>query len=763
MAGNPGASRIGAMRTLMIALLTAGFASAAAIDDFIARAAETHGADGERAAGFLVKHMPDGDRKTLTAGFLTENLDLAFRARAEFPWAKAVPEEIFLNDVLPYAVFDEARDAWRGEFLEKARPIVRHAASASEAAQTLNREFFKLVNVHYNTGRKTPNQSPKESMESGRASCSGLSIILVNACRAVGIPARAVGTPLWSNGRGNHTWVEIWDGDWHFTGADEYDPQGLNRGWFVDDAGKARADVPKHAIYATAWRREGLAFPMVWNPRSTDVAAVNVTTRYAKPSSAAPNVARLGVRLFDKPGGERLVAKVRLFDGTGTMAREAETKAGTADLNDMPRFNLKPGSSGWLSFTIGNETREAAFGPLESGDPTVDAVWSDLTRCSPALSGIHAWLAVPADRRGIDAAPLHVALSREDAAKAVALLGGDRLASLARERQAELGEMSLVQGDKTLRWQEKTFGTAPAGGRSLWISMHGGGGAPTAVNDGQWQNQINLYQPAEGIYIAPRAPTDTWNLWHEGHIDPMFQRLIENHVALRDVDPNRIYLLGYSAGGDGVWQLAPRMADRFAAAAMMAGHPNEASLLGLRNLPFAIFMGAKDAAYDRNKIAVTKSAELDQLAESDPGGYVHLSRIYQGLGHWMDGRDAEALPWMAKFERNPWPKKVVWFQDDITHDRFYWLRIPDKAAARAGQKIIATVTGQTIRLDGDVPTGTSLMLSDALLALDREVTVLVNGRAAVSAKVSRTADAIRQSLDQRADLPAAATAVLVLP
>ena len=46
-------------------------------------------------------------------------------------------------------------------------------------------------------------------------------------------------------------------------------------------------------------------------------------------------------------------------------------------------------------------------------------------------------------------------------------------------------------------------------------------------------------------------------------------RLIENLVALQEVNPNRVYLMGYSAGGDGVYQVAPRMADTLAAAAMM--------------------------------------------------------------------------------------------------------------------------------------------------------------------------------------------------
>ena len=101
------------------------------------------------------------------------------------------------------------------------------------------------------------------------------------------------------------------------------------------------------------------------------------------------------------------------------------------------------------------------------------------------------------------------------------------------------------------------FGEKPKNGRSLFISMHGGGGAPPKVNESQWRNQMRLYKPKEGIYLCPRAPTDTWNLWHQSHIDPLFDRLIENLIIFEGVDPERVYLMGYSAGGDGVYQLAP--------------------------------------------------------------------------------------------------------------------------------------------------------------------------------------------------------------
>jgi len=340
-------------------------------------------------------------------------------------------------------------------------------------------------------------------------------------------------------------------------------------------------------------------------------------------------------------------------------------------------------------------------------------------------------------------------------------LSNERLAQLRTERAAEMQTNQLTLAGKTLRWEERVFGEAPPGGHSLWISMHGGGNARPAVNDRQWQNQISLYKPDEGIYVAPRAPTDTWNLWHEAHIDPMFDRLIENYVALRRVNPDRVYLMGYSAGGDGVWQLAPRMADRWAAAAMMAGHPNEASLLGLRNLPFALFVGGNDSAYRRNEVVAERAKELDRLQEADPGGYEHFARVYEGLPHWMNRKDAEALPWMMRHTRNPWPKKVVWFQDDVTHTRFYWLAVPVEEA-KAGRKIVGEITGQTVKLSGEVPQRIILRLHDALVDLDKPVVVFVEGREAFSGRVQRRAEVIRESLWQRADPKSAATAKLIL-
>ncbi len=350
-------------------------------------------------------------------------------------------------------------------------------------------------------------------------------------------------------------------------------------------------------------------------------------------------------------------------------------------------------------------------------------------------------------------------MSRDEADTLLKEIWQAKKDSVSEVLSAELENKKIIVGDHELKILEKTFGDEPEGGHSLWISMHGGGGAPARVNDQQWNNQIRLYQPEEGIYVAPRAPTDTWNLWHEGHIDPLFERMIAAYVITRGVNPDRVYLMGYSAGGDGVYQLGPRMADTFAAASMMAGHPNESLPDGLRNLPFALYVGGKDAAYDRNKKAPEWGKLLDDLQEKDPDGYVHRLTVYPEKGHWMDGEDKDSLPWMAGFIRNAWPKKIVWRQDDVTHKRFYWLGVAADTA-RAGQEILAEVSGQKISLTSEDFAGFNLYLNDELVDLDRPLTVVINGDEVFRGKLIRSREAVERSLDERLDVRMAATAIL---
>jgi transglutaminase-like putative cysteine protease len=707
------------------------------------RAAQAHGEAGGRAARFLWDAMPAADRASVPPEWLAENLDLAFRARDLFPWGRAIPEERFLNDVLPYAFLDEPRSRWRRELMEIAGPLVAGCGTASDAAAALNRELFDRVGVRYSTGRARPNQGPTESIASGKASCTGLAILWASACRAVGVPARLVGTARWTGKEGNHTWAEIWDGDWRFAGAGEPDPGGWNRGWFVGDAARAVPGDPERGIYATTWARGDGWFPLAWAPGERTVAAVEVTGRYR--DGGAPGEGGLHFRIWERRDAGRIASRVALFDGAGALLGEGRTRGDSSDLNDMPSFPVarRGSGEGRLWAERDGVTREWK---IEAGKPgTHDLEWGKGHAVSAALAAFGWWVA----GGGRGALP-EGELGRDEAERVAAWLWEIRKAAARPEVEAVLEAREVVSGSLRMPWIEKVFGEAPEKGRSLWISMHGGGGAPAEVNDQQWRNQARLYRPAEGFYVAPRAPTNEWNLWHEAHIDGMLDRLIAAYVVGRGVDPDRVYLLGYSAGGDGVYQVAPRTADRWAAAAMMAGHPNESTPDGLRNLPFMIFVGGQDEAYRRNAVAVEWGEKLDALERADPGGYPHRTTVYPECEHWMEGRDAEALPWMAARVREPWPRRVVWKQDDVTHRRFYWLSAAGAAAVKDA-RVVAEVEGQTVRIKGVGEGELAVRMRDGWIDLDRPVRVVWNGRQVFSGRVGRRAPVIGATLAERLD------------
>lgn len=730
---------------------------------FVARATEKFGDVGRRAAYFLTDNMPAADRSALTCDFLMENLELALRARQEFPWAKALPERMFFNDVLPYASLDEPRDPWRADFYQLASGMVRDCTNATQAAQAINRELFNRLKVHYNTARKRNNQSPAESIDQGKATCTGLSIILVDACRAVGVPARIAGVPEWVNKEGNHTWVEIWDGDWHFTGADEYDKAGLDRGWFNNDAAlTARSANPLNQIYATSWRRTGDYFPLAWDLDSRQVPAVNVSARYAAlqpDTNAAAKVVH--VRLFAKTGGERLAADVEMRSPADEILATNRTRAGTSDLNDMPDFAL-PEKVPSVSFRFLHDgvAREKILScALCTKSSTLDLAWDDLAPVPPAILAAEGWLAHSAD--GHDAAP-DEAFSREDASRLIALVWSHVNQTRAASAREELSARKVVSGDKSMIWLERTFGDAPDGSHSLWITLHGGGEATAEENDANWHGYFGRYEfPPGSINVAPRAPANTWDMWHVKWVDPLLDRLISDFVLQRGVDPSRVYLIGYSAGGDGVYQLAPRMADYFAAATMCAGHPNQVTPDGLRNLPFFLYMGGDDSAYHRNEVVREFSAKIDALQAADPDGYPHRLTVYPGLPHSMQNREAEAIPRMAPLRRVAWPKRVVWKQSgNALHTRFYWLQ-RDADDVKVDDVYTAHVDGQNIVIEAPAADGkVTLRLSDALLDLDQPIRVSAGGKTVFEGKVRRSLSAIVESLATREDPDLAATALL---
>lgn len=308
----------------------------------------------------------------------------------------------------------------------------------------------------------------------------------------------------------------------------------------------------------------------------------------------------------------------------------------------------------------------------------------------------------------------------------------------------------IVLDTLVMKYEVQVFGEEPIDGRSLWISMHGGGNAPKELNDSQWLNQLFLYQPEEGIYLCPRAPWDDWDMWFKAPIDGMFEELIRTMMAQHNVNPDKVYILGYSAGGDGIWRLAPRLADHWAAASMMAGHPGDVRLENVRNLPFSIWVGSEDAAYNRNVEVAKRGVELDSLRSLDKEGYIHETHIVEGKPHWMDQVDTLAVAWMAQFKRNPYPSKIVWRQEEVLKNAFYWIEAPEEEIER-GKTVIVEAKDNKIDIQRCDYTHLIIYLNDQIVDLDKKVTIVFEGKKIFMGMVDRDEEALTYSLDKRQD------------
>ena len=309
----------------------------------------------QREMAFLLKNMPEFDREAMDLELLKENVEYAHQAREKYAWAKQLPEDVYLHDVLPYHVVDEVRDSWRKELYEMFSPAVDTCRTMYDAVCAVNANIPRLTGVDYNTKREKTNQSPRESMRQGMASCTGLALLLVDAYRAVGIPARFAGTASWHDNRGNHSWTEVWlDGQWRVT--EYYFPSKLDHLWFMPDASKANAEERTYAIYATRFGKADDWFPMVWADGDVEgrpieelpkwVGAENVTKHYQELAyEQYTRHLEAGTHTFIKIAGykvagqtehsdDRVAMGVDVFCGTEQMGGGL-TAGPLRDMNDM--------------------------------------------------------------------------------------------------------------------------------------------------------------------------------------------------------------------------------------------------------------------------------------------------------------------------------------------------------------------------------------------------------------------------------------------
>lgn len=349
-------------------------------------------------------------------------------------------------------------------------------------------------------------------------------------------------------------------------------------------------------------------------------------------------------------------------------------------------------------------------------------------------------------------------------------------------RAAEVKNHAMDFGEVTMKYGLVVMGDPDESGYyPLYIALHGGGQSDTPeLNDSQWMDMISYYKRdvVNGIYVTPRAVRDTYNCHSNEESYPLYDRLIENLIVFYNVDPNRVYLTGFSAGGD--FHIMSNMADRFAAVNMSAGHPDNLELWNLYNMPLLMQVGEMDDAYGRNVAYAQCDLMLKERQEAMGGGYEHETYIHQGQGHnfidngfqnqkviediagWLETGesstikvDANAVRYLEQHVRDPLPERVVWDLSQRADQRqtgsFYWLQA-DKRQTKG--MVVASYDRETNSINVEqcsIPGKLTFLLSNDMLDLFAPITVNTPDGNSTDITVVPDIDLLYKTTEERGD------------
>lgn len=336
--------------------------------------------------------------------------------------------------------------------------------------------------------------------------------------------------------------------------------------------------------------------------------------------------------------------------------------------------------------------------------------------------------------------------------------------------QAPKQELDTPFGKAT--WLMKGKGS----GKGLVLGLHGGGeGAGSAEEATRWSAKdcIGLYP--QGI----RLVHDTWNTVHG---ERFLLTLIELAKVQFDIDPDRVYTMGFSMGGTGSWFMAGRHPDLLAASSPCAGvmmaepksqlaTKDEVTAIqhglipNVRNLPMYYYIGLAD----RNCMPGTYLYIWDRLLAlraADPGGYQQIEfRTYEELAHAFPPGEPEAgIEWMGRQRREPYPAKIVWEYasdpfpapgpDDplgrLPQHHMYWLYCDNPTD---NMLVVATREGNTFSIERRRGAGNrfAVYLNAAMIDVAQDVVLRVDGQEVYRGRPQPSLRHVIETLDARLD------------
>lgn len=154
------------------------------------------------------------DYHTITADYLINNIDRAFFAWENNPWASNLSFDQFCEYVLPYRSSNEPLEEWREYFmaeLDWVKDSLDDPSDPIQAAVFVNdyiKSWFRFDPRYY---EHPTDQGYSEMMDVKLGRCEDMTNLAIFAMRSLAIPIMSDFTPYWANTGNNHAWNAIVD------------------------------------------------------------------------------------------------------------------------------------------------------------------------------------------------------------------------------------------------------------------------------------------------------------------------------------------------------------------------------------------------------------------------------------------------------------------------------------------------------------------------------------------------------------------------
>ena len=158
------------------------------------------------------------------------------------------------------------------------------------------------------------------------------------------------------------------------------------------------------------------------------------------------------------------------------------------------------------------------------------------------------------------------------------------------------------------------------------------------------------------------------------------------------IDPNRVYLVGSSAGASGAMHLASCYPDEFAAVLPLIAAGNNYPLWNFSNLPVAFHHGDRDWVSAICNVRVQAQRMRTLVCPT-------ILKEYRGAGHGIPGSHEPLMDWLFKQRRNPAPQKIRHECEVPSLGRSYWLRVREFDDPHKRATIKATITGEIATIE----------------------------------------------------------------